>query len=57
MINKYGLYSYDEWKEYIPDEEIFNAVNGPYFKILMDKGIITMDDIWYMLEELEAGTK
>lgn len=57
MIDKYGLYTYDEWKEYIPDEEMFNAVNGPYFKILMGKGIITMDDIWYMLEELADGTK
>jgi len=54
-IDKYGLYTWEEWKEIIPDKEMFYAWNGPYFKILMDKGVVTMDDIYYMLEDASHG--
>ena len=43
-IEKYGLYTYEEWSDYVSYEE-FVALNGKYFKILVGKGILTEDDI------------
>ena len=39
-VRKYGLFTYDEFKDQIT-EEIFDGINGPYFKILLGKGIAT----------------
>lgn len=39
-IEKYGLYTYDEWKDCMP-LDVFNAFNVPYTKILVAKGIVT----------------
>lgn len=43
-IEKYGLYTYDDWSDYLTQEE-FDLFNGRYYKILVGKGIITEDDI------------
>ena len=43
-INKFGLSSYEDWKEYI-SEEVFYALNGQYFNILIGKEIISKEQI------------
>ncbi len=43
-IEKYGLYTYEDFSEYITYEE-FIAFNGPYLKILVGKGVTTFDQI------------
>lgn len=43
-IEKYGLYTYDEWKDCI-GEEAFNAFNVAYTKVLVAKGITTEAEI------------
>lgn len=43
-IENYGLYTYDEWEDYI-SYDTFNAFNVPYMKILVEKGIITETQI------------
>ena len=43
-IAKYGLYSYDEFSEYVTYEE-FMAFNGPYLKVLVGKGYLTKEQI------------
>ena len=47
-IDIYGLYTYEEWSEYVTLEE-FYLLNGPYFKIAVGKGLITVQEI---IEEL-----
>ncbi|MBR2444996.1 MAG: InlB B-repeat-containing protein [Clostridia bacterium] len=48
-IEKYGLFTYEEWKDYVSYEE-FIALNGQYFKILLGKGYLTVDDIFTLIE-------
>ena len=43
-INKYGLYSYDEFKEYATEYE-FNALNMKYLRVSVGKGYITEEEI------------
>ncbi len=43
-IEKYGLYTYDELKDYVTYEQ-FIAFNGPYLKVLVGRGVLTFDDI------------
>ena len=43
-IAQYGLYTYEEWKEFVTLEE-FNAFNGQYMKIVVGKGIITEEQL------------
>lgn len=50
-IEKYGLYTYEEWAEFVTYEE-FMAFNGKYFKILIGKGIIKEEDIFLLLDEI-----
>ncbi|MBQ7906950.1 MAG: InlB B-repeat-containing protein [Clostridia bacterium] len=47
-IETYGLYTYEEWKDYVSYEE-FVALNGQYFKILVGKGYLTIDDIFVLI--------
>lgn len=47
-IQTYGLYTYEEWSEYVTYEE-FVALNGQYYKILIGKGIITYEDIFTLM--------
>ncbi len=53
-IAKYGLYTYDEWKDYGSYEE-FVALNGKYLKILIGKGYLTYEDILILIEGMRQG--
>ena len=43
-INKYGLYTYDEWSEYLSYEE-FVGFNVAELKVAVGKGYITKEEI------------
>lgn len=43
-IEKYGLYTYEDFKDYATEEE-FNAFNAKYFKVAVGKGYISYDDV------------
>jgi hypothetical protein len=50
-IATYGLFTYDEVKDYIP-YEIYIASNFRYFKVALGKGLVTLEEIqafinWY----------
>ena len=49
-IEKYGLYSYEDFAEYVTYEQ-FLAFNGPYLKILVGRGVLTYDDILSIIAE------
>lgn len=48
-IEKYGLYTYSEFSNLLTEEQ-FYAFNGPYFKILVGRGVLTRDDIETMIQ-------
>ena len=43
-IDRYGLYSYEDFAEYLTPEQ-FAMFNGQYFKVLVGKGVLTYEDI------------
>lgn len=43
-IEKYGLYTYEDFKEYVTYEQ-FIAFNGPYLKVLVGRGVVTYEQI------------
>ena len=43
-IETYGLYTYDEWSEYVTQEN-FEALNIKYLKVSVGKGLLTVDHI------------
>jgi hypothetical protein len=50
-IERYGLYTYDEFSSIIPvSEEVFEAFNGRYLKVAIAKGMITMENIRQLVE-------
>lgn len=50
-IERYGLYTYDEFSSIIPvSEEVFEAFNGRYLKVAIAKGMITMENIIQLVE-------
>ena len=50
-IEKYGLFEYEEWAEYLSPED-FEKFNGAYFKVALGKGLITMEEIFELLNDL-----
>ncbi len=48
-IDTYGLFTYADFEEYIP-EEIYEVFNGKYLKIAIAKGLLTFEDILYYVE-------
>ena len=50
-VEKYGLYTYEEWREYVTYEE-FVAFNGQYFKIAIKKGLMTEEDLLSLINDL-----
>lgn len=50
-IEKYGLFVYEEWSEYVTYKE-FTDFNGAYFKVAVGKGLLTIDEIFSLIEEL-----
>lgn len=49
-IQKYGLYEYSEWCEYLTYEQ-FIAFNVKYLKVSVGKGLVTIDDILRYIDE------
>lgn len=49
-IEKYGLFTYEDFKDYIP-EEIYNAFPAPYFKVAIGKGMLTFDTLLQYIEQ------
>lgn len=45
-IEKYGLYTYEDFAEYATYEQ-FVALNAQYYKILVGKGLLTYEEILY----------
>ena len=43
-IAQYGLYTYEDWQEYVSYEE-FVALNGQYLTIAIGKGYLTYEDV------------
>jgi len=43
-IDKYGLYEYEDFAEYVTYEQ-FIAFNGPYLKVLVGRGVVTYEQI------------
>lgn len=50
-IEKYGLFTYDEWSNYLTEEE-FIKFNGAVFKVALGKGLLTIDELYSLLEDL-----
>ena len=47
-IEKYGLYEYADWSDYVTYEE-FVAFNGPYLKVAVGKGLITEEQLLQLI--------
>jgi len=43
-IEKYGLYEYEEFADYVTYEQ-FMAFSGPYLKVLVGRGVVTYEQI------------
>lgn len=53
-IETYGLFSYDEFIEYLDvSEEVFEAFNGRYLKVAIGKGLIDMDQLSALAERYQ----
>lgn len=52
-VQKYGLYTYDDFKDYVTYEQ-FVAFNGAYLKIPVEKGIFSFE---YILELIDLYVK
>ena len=52
-IEKYGLYTYEDLADYI-SEDVFHAFPFKYFKISVEKGLMTWEDIMAVIEMLFA---
>ncbi len=50
-IEKYGLFAYEEFADYVTEEQ-FYALNAPQVKVAVGKGIITMEQLFQIIEEL-----
>jgi len=48
-LETYGVYTYEDFADYIPSE-LFDAFNGPYLKISVEKGFITFDEILGLID-------
>ncbi len=48
-IEKYGLFTYEEWEGLI-SEEAFNLLPIPYLKVSMGKGLLGWEDIYRMVD-------
>ena len=48
-IEKYGLFEAEDMADFLTPE-LFDIFNGKYYKVLIGKGICTMDDVRHMVE-------
>ena len=49
----YGVYTYEEWSGYLTEEE-FLAFKGSYFKVAVEKGLISQEEILHLLWYLHS---
>lgn len=49
-IQKYGLFSYEDWKDFVSEEE-FAAFNGAFLRVSIGKGLVTQDEIVGYIEK------
>ena len=49
-IAKYGLYTYEDFKDYLP-YEVYLAFPGPYLKVSVGKGYVTFEEILAYIEQ------
>ena len=54
-IEKYGLYTYEDFKDYV-SEEAFNSFPAIYFKVSVGKGTLTYDEILIVIDFLLSGS-
>ncbi len=54
-IEKYGLYTYEDFAEYIPYEVYEYMFPAKYFKVAVEKGMITWEEILALIERYLAG--
>lgn len=47
-IERYGLFTYEDFADII-SEPVFEAFNGAYLKVAMGKGLITWEDVLYLV--------
>lgn len=53
-IEKYGLYTYEDFAEYMP-EEVYNMFPAQYFKVAVGKGYITFEEIVELIDRYLVG--
>lgn len=53
-VEKYGLYEYQQWSDYVSYEE-FVTFNCQYLKIAVEKGIMTVNDLLALADYLRAS--
>ena len=50
-IKTYGVYTYEEFYELYPvPQEMFEAVDGQYLKVAIGKGLLTHEELAYLIE-------
>ena len=54
-IEKYGLYTYEDFKDYV-SEEVFNAFPFKYFKVSVGKGEFTFEKLLWLIEYYNDST-
>ena len=52
-IERYGLFTYDEWKNFVSEEE-FDGINAAEYKILIEKNMITYEDIFLFVKTIQS---
>ena len=55
-IEKYGLYTYEDFAEYVTYEQ-FIAFNGPYLKVLVGRGVVTYEQILNLISTYVTSAK
>jgi len=50
-INTYGLYTPEVFEPYGLTEDMFYAVGGQYFKIFVERGELTFEDVIQLIDE------
>lgn len=51
-IEQYGLFTYEEWKDYVSEEE-FDGINAAEYKVLIGKNRITYEDIFLFVKTIQ----
>lgn len=53
-IEEYGLYSYDDFKDYI-SYEVYEVFNGAYLKLPVEKGYFTFEELLAVVDAFGVG--